>query len=156
MSGVTKFLSGTATQPTCTTTNTGHRQHEPDADAGCHGRVLSTRVSRSSTSTRNPNLPEEDQLHFNPRAFAMAQPLSATVGNFGNVPLGILRHPGFWNWDLTLARRFPVPQLGATRRRGCSCSCTTSSTSAQFTTMNTGRNLAFQDDPRSRVWTTCC
>jgi hypothetical protein len=42
----------------------------------------------------------------------MPQPLSATVGNFGNVPHGILRQPSFWNWDLTLARRFPVPALG--------------------------------------------
>ena len=40
-----------------------------------------------------PRLP--DQLHFNPRAFMMAQPLSATVGNCGDVPLGIFRNPGF-------------------------------------------------------------
>jgi hypothetical protein len=62
--------------------------------------------------TRDPKLAEEDQLHFNPGAFTMAQPLSATVGNFGNVPNGILRQPSFWNWDVTLSRRFPVPPMG--------------------------------------------
>ena len=47
-------------------------------------------------------------MHFNPRAFTMAQPLSATVGNFGNVRDGILRQPSFSNWDLT-------PKLAASR-----------------------------------------
>jgi outer membrane receptor protein involved in Fe transport len=37
----------------------------------------------------------------------MAQPISATVGNFGNMPLG-LRNPSWSNWDVTLARRIPV------------------------------------------------
>ena len=79
--------------------------------------------------TRDPNLPEEDQLHFNPRAFTMAQPFSATVGNFGNVPDGILRNPSWY--ELGPDAGPPLPGAGssaAMRRRACSCSSTTSST----------------------------
>ena len=107
VSGVTKYLSGAATQPACTTNNTGYRQHEPDAHAGRARPPASTLASRCSTSRAIPICPKRISSHFNPRAFAMAQPLSATVGNFGNVPLGILRNPGFWNWDLTLAASLP-------------------------------------------------
>jgi outer membrane receptor protein involved in Fe transport len=45
---------------------------------------------------------------YNLAAFAMAQPLSATVGNFGTTPIGILRNPSWSNWDLTLAKRIPL------------------------------------------------
>jgi hypothetical protein len=38
----------------------------------------------------------------------MAQPLSPTVGNFGNTPVGILRQPSWSNWDVTLAKRIPL------------------------------------------------
>ena len=128
VSGVTKYLSGTATQPACTTTNTGIANTNPTLTPGATFACMLTGEPVFEV-TRDPDLPEEDQPHFNPRAFTMPQPLSATVGNFGNVPLGILRNPGWWNWDLTVARRFPVPQArSATRTRACSCSCTTSST----------------------------
>ena len=60
----------------------------------------------------NKNLPFADQVHFNVAAFAMAQPLSPGVGNFGNTPVGILRHPTWHEWDITLARRFPVAFMG--------------------------------------------
>jgi hypothetical protein len=45
---------------------------------------------------------------FNVDAFKLARPLSATEGNFGNAPLGLLRNPSISNWDLTLPRRIPV------------------------------------------------
>ena len=106
VSGVTKYLSGAATQPACTTNNTGIANTNPTLTPGATAACVYTGEPVFDV-TRDPNLPEEDQLHFNPRAFAMAQPLSATVGNFGNVPLGILRNPGFWNWDLTLAASLP-------------------------------------------------
>ena len=94
---------------------------------------------------RDPNLAEEDQMHFNPRAFTMAQPFSATVGNFGNVPNGILRQPAWWNWDVTLARRFSVPQLGRNAQVRLQLQVYNIFNSVQFTSMNT--NLQFQDDP---------
>ena len=62
---------------------------------------------------RDPNLAEEDQMHFNPAAFRRPLP-NGKVGNFGNAPVGVLRHPGYSNWDFTLSRRF---RIGATRER---------------------------------------
>ena len=35
-----------------------------------------------------------------------------SVGNFGNTPVGILRHPTWHEWDLTLSRRFPINLMG--------------------------------------------
>ena len=47
------------------------------------------------------------QPHFNLAAFR--RPVAANgVGNQGNVEQGQLRHPGWQNWDFTLARRIPV------------------------------------------------
>ena len=45
---------------------------------------------------------------FNAAAFVMTQPVSATVGNFGNTPVGNLRQPSWNNWDITLAKRIPL------------------------------------------------
>jgi hypothetical protein len=95
--------------------------------------------------TRDPNLPEEDQPHFNPRAFTMAQPFSATVGNFGNVPDGILRNPSWTSWDLTLARRFPIAALGRDAQARLQLQLYNIFNMVQFTTMNT--QLQFRDDP---------
>ena len=60
------------------------------------------------------------------------------------MPLGILRHPGFWNWDLTLQRRFPIPVSGSRYRRGAAALYNVFNT-PQFTTLNTA--LTFRDDP---------
>ena len=37
----------------------------------------------------------------------MPTPLSATIGDFGNAPLGLLRNPTVSEWDVTLERRIP-------------------------------------------------
>ena len=47
------------------------------------------------------------QPHFNLAAFRRPLPNGAT-GNNGNSVQGELRHPGWQNWDFTLARRIPV------------------------------------------------
>jgi len=147
ISGVTKYLSGTATQPQCRSNNTGVAFANPTLTP------LPNNVFAHCVYTgepifevaRDPNLAEEDQLHFNPRAFAMASPLSPTVGNFGNVPDGILRHPGWWNWDVTFARRFPVPQLGSGAQVRLQLQIYNIFNMVQFTNLDT--TLNFQDDP---------
>jgi hypothetical protein len=151
VSGVTKHLSGAATQPTCTSNNPGVANTNPTlTPSPTVGGQPQT--SAACVYTGEPvfipadkSLPEEDRLHFNPRAFAVAQPLSATVGNFGNVPLGILRHPGFWNWDLTLQRRFPIPVGGREVNARLQLQLYNIFNTAQFTTVDT--MLTFQDDP---------
>jgi hypothetical protein len=55
------------------------------------------------------SLPEEDRAHFNAAAFTRPVADSANgVGSFGNSGPGVLRNPGWANWDFTLARRIPV------------------------------------------------
>jgi len=144
ISGVTKYLSGQATQPSCSTNNTGIANTNPTLTPNAPFGCMYTGEPVFEV-TRDPNLAEEDQMHFNPRAFTMPQPLSATVGNFGDVPNGILRPPAFWNWDLTLARRFPVKALGKDAQVRLPLQLYNIFNVAEFTTMNT--NLVFQDDP---------
>jgi hypothetical protein len=152
IAGVTKFMTGAATQPTCTSNNTGIANTNPTLTPGWSGTGgTNTTWACMFTGesvfdvTRDPNLAEEDQLHFNPRAFAMPQPLSATVGNFGNVPLGILRHPSFWNWDVTLSRSFSASALGTNARARVQLQLYNVFNTVQFTNLNT--TLTFQDDP---------
>ena len=56
-------------------------------------------------------MPVADRPHFNLAAFRMPQP-NGSIGNFGNTPVGILRHPTWHEWDLTLSRRFPINLAG--------------------------------------------
>jgi hypothetical protein len=144
VSGVTKYLSGTAVDPGCSTNNSGIANTNPTLTPGASARCVLTGEPIFEV-TRDPDLAEEDQMHFNPRAFTMAQPFSATVGNFGNTPDGILRNPGWWNWDVTFARRFPVPALGPDAQVRLQLQLYNIFNLVQFTSMNTG--LSFQDDP---------
>jgi hypothetical protein len=147
VSGVTKFLSGQATQPGCRTTNSGIANTNPTLTP-LPNNIFAHCVYTGQPVfdvTRDPNLAEEDQLHFNPLAFSMAQPISAAVGNFGNVPDGILRQPSFWNWDLTLARRFPAPVMGRDAQVRLQLQLYNIFNTPEFTTMNT--TLTFVDDP---------
>ena len=110
-SGVTHFSSGNPMDPVCGTNLSGVENTDPSlsglfvansSNAG-NGRCELTGEPIFQT-TRDPNLAEEDQRHFNLNAFRRPKPNGA-VGNFGNAPLGVLRHPGWSNWDFTLARR---------------------------------------------------
>jgi len=144
VSGLTKFLSGAPTQPTCSTTTAGVFSTNPTLTPGATFACEYTGEPVFGVA-RDPSLPEEDQLHFNPAAFRMPVPTSSTVGNFGNVPIGILRQPSYWNWDLTFARNFPVPQLTRGAMVRLQLQFFNLFNQAEFTTMNTG--LTFADDP---------
>jgi hypothetical protein len=110
LSGITKFQSGAPITPSCTSNTAGVANSDPsltglgtNAITGVRCQVVADPNSGFTTSS-NP----ATALHFNTGAFAMAQPLSATVGNFGNSPIGLLRQPSWTNWDVTLAKRIPV------------------------------------------------
>ena len=67
-----------------------------------------TRPAPTSVFTRTTaSVPFAYQAHFNPAAFRRPLP-SGSIGNLGNAPVGVLRHPSWWNHDFTLARRFPI------------------------------------------------
>jgi hypothetical protein len=143
VSGVTRFMSGQATQPNCSTTAPGINNTNPTLTPGVTARCVFT--GEPLYIDQDKNLPRDERRHFNPAAFAMATPFSATEGNFGNVPNGILRHPSFWNWDLTLARRFPIPQLGPNAGARVQLQWFNIFNTAQFTNLNT--TMQFADDP---------
>jgi hypothetical protein len=113
--GVTQFLTGNPVDPVCGTNLSGVTNTDPSfsglftaaSSNANNGRCELTGEPIFSGFTRDPNLPEEDQMHFNVNAFRRPQP-NGSVGNFGNTPLGVLRHPSWSNWDFTLARRFRV------------------------------------------------
>jgi hypothetical protein len=109
VSGITKFISGTSVNPTCSSTVAGVANSDPTFTAQT-ARCQLTGAPIFSGYTVDPD--PLTALHFNPAAFAMAQPINATTGNFGNTPLGLLRNPSWSNWDITLARRFAARAMG--------------------------------------------
>ncbi len=98
--------------PVCGTNLGGVANTDPSLSgifSGGAGSITSARCELTgeplySGFTRDPNLAgrRSDALQLN--AFRRPMPNGA-VGNFGNAPLGVLRHPGCSNWDFTLARR---------------------------------------------------
>jgi hypothetical protein len=115
ISGVTTLLSGSAITPGCTSNVAGIGNSNPSLTDSITSRCMLVGDPFTLTPAQvetNKSLPYPDQYHFNVDAFAMAQPLSASVGNFGNTPVGILRNPTWHQWDLTLSRRFPVNAMG--------------------------------------------
>jgi hypothetical protein len=117
ISGIFRMLSGQALTPSCTSNTPGINNSDPSLSGlGTGGNLTNVRCELTgepifSGYTVDTSLPEADRLHFNPAAFRMPQP-NGGVGNFGNTPVGILRHPTWHEWDLTLSRRFPINLLG--------------------------------------------
>ena len=134
ISGVTKFITGISVNPSCSSTNSGVANTDPSYTA-VTSRCTLTGAPLFSGYTVDPD--PLVALHFNPAAFAMSSPISSTIGNFGNAGLDLLRNPSWSNWDVTLARRFPVPAMG--RRAGVRLQIQAYNlfNQVQWTTMNT-------------------
>ena len=107
VSGITKFQTGAPAIPSCTSNNAGIANSDPSLTG--LGTNAITGVRCDMVSDPSEGFTRGDDLTtarlFNTAAFVMAQPVSATVGNFGNAPIGILRQPSWSNWDMTLAKR---------------------------------------------------
>jgi hypothetical protein len=112
VSGVTKLLSGTAANLTCTNSTTrGVAYSLPSYTNTIASRCNLTGAPINAGTRVDVDPANPDPLtakYFNVAAFAMPTPLSATVGDFGNAPLGLLRNPAVSEWDVTLERRFPI------------------------------------------------
>jgi hypothetical protein len=145
ISGVTKLLSGTAANPTCTNSATrGVAFSQPSYTNTITSRCNLTGQPINAGVRVDPNPSNPDLLtaqYFNLAAFAMPTPLSATVGDFGNAPLGLLRNPTVSEWDVTLERRFPVGTHGGVRLMLQTYNLFNQ---VQWTTMNTA--LTFNGD----------
>ena len=108
-SGVVTYMTGSAVNPTCNTNISGVMNSDPSL-SGAAGAVRCEFVpgeDPDAAVTVDPNKHDAFQPHFNLNAFRRPQPVNGQA-NLGNVPVGFLRHPGWQNWDFTLARRIPV------------------------------------------------
>jgi hypothetical protein len=110
-SGVTQFMTGSAVTPTCGTNISGVNNSDPSL-SGAAGAVRCELVPGEDAFnvpawTGDPATHDAFRPHFNLAAFRRPSPANGQA-NMGNVPVGYLRHPGWQNWDFTLARRIPV------------------------------------------------
>jgi hypothetical protein len=116
VSGVTKLQSGQAITPVCQSNNAGIANTNPSLTDGFYSSDATRRCELTGEPlfvayTGDQNVPFADRPHFNLAAFRMPQP-NGNQGNFGNTPVGILRHPTWHEWDITLSRRFPITLMG--------------------------------------------
>ena len=87
------------------------------------GRALTIRLRASAADTPdvvgNWQLPggrskaAQIRQWFNPLAFQQN-----AIGTFGTLGLGVLRNPGFWNWDLAGSREFGLGESRKLQLRG--------------------------------------
>ena len=123
-SGVVTALTGDPINPSCGRGSgiSGIANNDPSL-SGERSNSCEYVPGQSLTSGYNANptgtAAIEDQLHFNVNALQRPLPTNTPFvkngvlgpgaqGNFGNVGYGVLRNPGWSNWDFTLARRLPV------------------------------------------------
>jgi hypothetical protein len=116
VSGIFRLLSGQAVTPTCQSNNAGIANSNPSLTDGFYTNDATRRCELTGAPlfvdyTGDPSIPFADRPHFNLAAFRMPQP-NGSIGNFGNSPVGLLRHPTWHEWDLTLSRRFPINLMG--------------------------------------------
>jgi hypothetical protein len=109
-SGVSTFMTGSNVNPTCNENLSGVANNDPSL-SGVDGRcelVPGEDIDDLSGNPVDPTITHDAfRPHFNLAAFRRPQPVNGQ-GNLGNAPYGVLRHPGWQNWDFTLARRIPV------------------------------------------------
>jgi len=108
VSGLTQFTGGGPVDPQC---NAQNPANIGESDPTLTGVAVRCELTGAAVDDYTPDtsLPDEDQIHFNLGAFRRPRPHSPTVGNFGNAPIRMLRHPSWWNSDLSIARRLPIP-----------------------------------------------
>jgi len=108
-SGVVQYMSGAAVTPSCGEDLSGVANNDPSL-TGVAVRCEFVPGEDPFSFTQDTSVPDAFRTHFNLNAFRRPLP-SNGQGNLGNIPVGYLRHPGWQNWDFTLARRIPV-QIG--------------------------------------------
>jgi hypothetical protein len=123
-SGVTQFTTGNPLDPICGTNLAGVENTDPSLSGLFIGGTANLNVGNArceltgepifSGYTPDTSVADAFQVHFNPAAFRRPLP-SNGIGNIGNAPIGVLRHPSWWNWDFTLSRRIPIKVPGAAR-----------------------------------------
>jgi hypothetical protein len=70
-------------------------------------------ATRPNATGQTANGPQTKERWFNTAAFAAPAP-----GFFGNAGVGVIRGPGFWDWDAALSKLFPIHETLHARLSG--------------------------------------
>ena len=106
-SGVSTFMTGSNVNPVCNTNLTGIANEDPTLTGAPIRCELVPGQDVDTIGAVDGSVHDAFQPHFNLAAFRRPLPVNGQ-GNNGNSVQGELRHPGWQNWDFTLARRIPV------------------------------------------------
>jgi hypothetical protein len=106
-SGVSTFMTGSNVNPTCNTNLSGIANEDPTLTGAPVRCELVPGQDVNDVGAVDTSVHDAFRPHFNLNAFRRPLPNGST-GNVGNAVQGQLRHPGWQNWDFTLARRIPV------------------------------------------------
>jgi hypothetical protein len=107
-SGVSTFMTGSNVNPTCGEDLSGVANNDPSlTGVGVRCELVPGADINNTSGLTDSSVHDAFNPHFNLNAFRRPLPVNGE-GNLGNAPQGVLRHPGWQNWDFTLARRIPV------------------------------------------------
>src|SRR5260370_12061644 len=108
LTGIGIVTTGQAATPTCSSTAAF-----PYSDPSLTGIGTNSISGVRCQEVANPNsFTPSFYNNFNTSAFALAP-----IGTFGNVGVGILRQPTWWNFDSALDKRIPIQERIAFRLR---------------------------------------
>jgi hypothetical protein len=109
LSGIAAFQTGAPVTPDCSSLNTGPQNSDPSLSGVGAWTAANPAGARCQAVGDPKNFAKSFYTNFNTSAFTVAP-----VGTFGNIGLGILRQPSWYNLDVTLEKRIP---LGKSERR---------------------------------------
>jgi len=100
ISGITSFQTGAPATPSCSSVNAGPVNSDPSL-SGVGVWATNNVIGARCQQVGDPkNFTKSFYQNFNTSAFTLAAP-----GTFGNIGLGILRQPSWYNFDVTLQKR---------------------------------------------------
>ena len=103
MSGIAAFQTGAPVTPDCSSLSAGPANSDPSL-SGVGAYSATNPGGARCQVVGDPKAFNKDFYNtFNTSAFTLAP-----AGTFGNVGIGVLRQPGWYNIDLTLDKRFPI------------------------------------------------
>ena len=103
ISGVASFQTGAPATPDCSSLNTGPTNSDPSLSGVGTWNATTPAGARCQAIADPKNFQQSFYSNFNTSAFTVAP-----VATFGNIGLGILRQPSFYNLDVTLDKRIPL------------------------------------------------
>jgi hypothetical protein len=103
LSGIAAFQTGAPVTPDCSSLSSGPANSDPSL-SGVGAWTSANPVGARCQAIGDPqNFQHSFYANFNTSAFTLAP-----VGTFGNIGLGILRQPSWYNLDVNLDKRIPI------------------------------------------------